>query len=115
MNLGQTKAALSLHIGTPAQTNMSFGLEDTPSQGMLMSLPISEIDFFDKNPRRLHDVSSYEAIKESIRSSGIQQPVHVTQRPGESVFGIKPANTPKFAIFSKINLTQGNFLCANWR
>lgn len=71
MNLDQTKAALSLHIGTPAQTNMSFGPEDTPSQGMLMSLPISEIDFFDKNPRRLHDVSSYEAIKESIRSSGI--------------------------------------------
>ena len=65
MNLDQTKAALSLHIGTPAQTNMSFGLEDSPSQGMLMSLPISEIDFFDKNPRRLHDVSSYEAIKES--------------------------------------------------
>ena len=172
MNLDQTKAALSLHIGTPAQTNMSFGLEDTPSQGMLMSLPISEIDFFDKNPRRLHDVSSYEAIKESIRSSGIQQPVHVTQRPGESkyvlaqggntrlkilrelleetgdnrfrmmpciyipytdettlqvahlvenelraemCFGIKPANTPKFAIFSKMNLTQGNFLCANWK
>ena len=169
MNLDQTKAALSLHIGTPAQTNMSFGLEDTPSQGMLMSLPISEIDFFDKNPRRLHDVSSYEAIKESIRSSGIQQPVHVTQRPGESKYVLaQGGNTRlkilrelleetgdnrfrmmpciyipysdettlqvahlvenelraemcfwdkacKFAIFSKMNLTQGNFLCANWK
>lgn len=48
MNLDQNKATLSLHIGTPAQTNMSFGQEDTPSRGMLMSLPISEIDFFDK-------------------------------------------------------------------
>ncbi|MGS0922373.1 hypothetical protein ACR30T_02100 [Neisseria gonorrhoeae] len=173
MNLDQNKATLSLHIGTPAQTNMSFGQEDTPSRGMLMSLPISEIDFFDKNPRRLHDVSSYAAIKESIRSSGIQQPVHVTQRPGESKYVLAqggntrlkilcelleetgdnrfrmmpciyipysdettlqvahlvenelraemcfwdkvPVNMPKSAIFSKMNLTQGNFLCANWK
>ena len=50
MNLDQTKAALSLHIGTPAQTNRNFGLEESPSHGMLMSLPISEIDFFDKKP-----------------------------------------------------------------
>lgn len=36
MNLDQNKATLSLHIGTPAQTNMSFGQEDTPSRGMLI-------------------------------------------------------------------------------
>lgn len=102
MNLGQTKAALSLHIGTPAQTNMSFGLEDTPSQGMLMSLPISEIDFFDKNPRRLHDVSSYEAIKESIRSSGIQQPVHVTQRPGESKYVLAQGGNTRLKILREL-------------
>ncbi len=102
MNLDQTKAALSLHIGTPAQTNMRFGLEDTPSHGMLMSLPISEIDFFDKNPRRLHDVSSYAAIKESIRSSGIQQPVHVTQRPGESKYVLAQGGNTRLKILREL-------------
>ena len=102
MNLDQTKAALSLNIGTPAQTNMRFGLEDTPSYGMLMSLPISEIDFFDKNPRRLHDVSSYAAIKESIRSSGIQQPVHVTQRPGESKYVLAQGGNTRLKILREL-------------
>lgn len=102
MNLDQNKATLSLHIGTPAQTNMSFGQEDTPSRGMLMSLPISEIDFFDKNPRRLHDVSSYAAIKESIRSSGIQQPVHVTQRPGESKYVLAQGGNTRLKILCEL-------------
>lgn len=102
MNLDQNKATLSLHIGTPAQTNMSFGQEDTPSRGMLMSLPISEIDFFDKNPRRLHDVSSYAAIKESIRSSGIQQPVHVTQRPGKSKYVLAQGGNTRLKILCEL-------------
>lgn len=102
MNLDQTKAALSLHISTPAQTNRNFGLEESPSHGMLMSLPISEIDFFDKNPRRLHDVSSYAAIKESIRSSGIQQPVHVTQRPGESKYVLAQGGNTRLKILREL-------------
>jgi len=102
MNLDQNKAALSLQIGTPAQTNMSFGIEDIPSQSMLMSLPVTEINFFDKNPRRLHDVSSYEAIKESIRSSGIQQPVHVTQRPDESKYVLAQGGNTRLKIMREL-------------
>ncbi len=82
--LNQGVAGLSLRIDTPAQTNMLLNDKPAMANGMFMQLPVAEIEFFDKNPRRQHDEASYAAIKESIRATGIQQPVHVTQRPGEN-------------------------------
>ena len=63
-----------------------------------LTVPISELHFYDMNPRRLEN-PNYEKIKESILNDGINQPLVVTQRPGEQNFMIyKGGNTRLKAI-----------------
>lgn len=61
---------------------MDLSYQPAAMSNMFMNLPVSEIDFSDKNPRRQHDDELYQQIKDSIRATGVQQPVHVTYRPG---------------------------------
>ena len=72
----------SLNVSNPAATGMDLSYQPAAMSNMFMNLPVSEIDFFDKNPRRQHDDELYQQIKDSIRATGVQQPVHVTRRPG---------------------------------
>lgn len=102
MNLNQKLAGLSLNIGTPTQSNMDLGLKPQTASGMFMNLPLSEIVFFDKNPRRQHDPEVYQQIKESIRSTGIQQPVHVTQRPNESHYVLAQGGNTRLKIMREL-------------
>ena len=82
MSLNQNVASVSLHIGSPEQTDMNIGQSGfKPFNGLSMQVSIYEIDFFEKNPRHSHDPEMYAQIKESIRASGVQQPVHITKRP----------------------------------
>ena len=63
-----------------------------------LTVPISELHSYDMNPRRLEN-PNYEKIKESILNDGINQPLVVTQRPGEQNFMIyKGGNTRLKAI-----------------
>lgn len=71
----------SLLIPQPAQTSMDIGRKEEMFPGLFINVSVAEIDFFDKNPRTRHDPELYRQIKESVRESGIQQPVHITRRP----------------------------------
>lgn len=102
MNLNQKLAGLSLNIGAPAQSAMDLGMKPQAVSGMFMNLPLAEIEFFDKNPRRQHDMESYNHIKESIRSTGIQQPVHVTQRPGENRYILAQGGNTRLKIMREL-------------
>ena len=74
----------SLAVANPTATNMNLGNQRGMPSGMAMTLPISEISFFDRNPRKIHDPEEYDRLKESIREIGVQQPVHVTTPPGSN-------------------------------
>ena len=55
MSLNQNVASVSLHIGSPEQTDMNIGQSGfKPFNGLSMQVSIDEIDFFEKNPRHSH-------------------------------------------------------------
>jgi len=54
-----------------------------PLEAMPVKVDILEIDPYEGNPRRLPN-PQYEAIKESIRQKGLQQPLVITRRPGSA-------------------------------
>ena len=74
----------SVAVANPAATSMKLDKPYGTPAGVAMTLPVSEIDFFDRNPRKIHDPEEFERLKESIREVGVQQPVHVTTPPGGS-------------------------------
>lgn len=105
---GKANIGLSLHLGNPAQTGMDIGIKGRPEVGMFMLLPVNEVDFFDKNPRRRHDDELYLQIKESVRHSGIQQPVHVTQRPSENRYVLAQGGNTRLKIMQELWAETGD-------
>ena len=68
------------------------------SQSTFLAIPLSKIQFYEKNPRRSEN-PNYFKIKESIANAGLTQPLVVTRRPGEKDFIIyKGGNTRLKAI-----------------
>ncbi len=51
----------------------------------VIQLPVDEILFYEKNPRR-HDNPKYEEIKESIRIRGLESALYITKRPGSNQY-----------------------------
>lgn len=96
--------ALSLNIATPEQTEMPISATSalTSQNGLLMSVPVHEINFFDKNPRQYHDSENYQHIKESIRSLGVLQPVHITQRPNETHYILAQGGNTRLKIMREL-------------
>lgn len=103
MSLNQNVASVSLHIGSPQQTDMNIGQSGfKPFNGLSMQVPISEIEFFEENPRRSHDLEAYTRIKESIRSSGVQQPVHITKRPNATHYVLARGGNTRLKIVKEL-------------
>ena len=71
-------------------------LEATPTKAC-----IEEIDFYEANPRRLPN-PQYEAIKESIRQSGLQQPLVVTRRPGSARYVVARGGNTRLKILHEL-------------
>lgn len=99
--LNATLAGLSLNVGTPGQTKMILQ-QPRPAAPMFMNVPVDEIDFFGLNPRRLHDDEEYRNIKESIRATGIQQPVHVTQKPEAQRYVLAQGGNTRLKIMKEL-------------
>lgn len=100
--LNQALANISLNIASPGQTNMNLHQRPQMAAGMFMNLPVSEIDYFELNPRRRHSDEVYQHIKESIRASGIQQPVHVTQRPNDERYILAQGGNTRLKIMREL-------------
>lgn len=92
---------LSLAIGNPEKSS-STTTELPVQTGIFLNLPVQQIDFFEKNPRRIHDEESYQQLKESIRASGIQQPVYVTQRPGKTRYVLARGGNTRLKIMKEL-------------
>ena len=98
----------SLKVGNPAATGMDLSIKPAALPGMFMNLSVDEIDFFDRNPRRQHDDELYQQIKESIRATGVQQPVHVTRRPGGSHYILAQGGNTRLKIVKELLQETGD-------
>ena len=98
----------SLLVPQPAQTSMDIGRKEDVFPGLFINVSVAEIDFFDKNPRTRHDPELYRQIKESIRESGVQQPVHITRRPGSSRFLLSQGGNTRLKIMQELLAETGD-------
>lgn len=101
-------ALAGLLVPTPAQTNMDIAPKDDVFPGLFMNVSVHEIDFFDKNPRTRHDPEQYGQIKQSIREAGVQQPVHITRRPGDSRFVLAQGGNTRLKIVRELYAETGD-------
>ena len=94
--------ANNLLVSTPQQTTINVTPQQQMLAGMFMNVEINKIDFFDKNPRKRHDPEIYEQIKASIRASGVQQPVHITQRPNSDRYVLAQGGNTRLSIVKEL-------------
>jgi len=81
-------------------TNTADSQSEFESQA-LITLKVDEIDSYDKNPRRAQN-PQFEAIKQSILSNGINQPLVVTRRPSSSRFMIYKGGNTRLAALREL-------------
>ena len=78
------KVKQSLSAEQPKQSPTSLNNVQQQEIGVPMSVSISDVLYFEGNPRTYHFPEDYNNIKESIRTEGILMPVHITQRPKDN-------------------------------
>jgi ParB family protein of integrating conjugative element (PFGI_1 class) len=90
--------AESLRVGNPGNNARDLPTRADPRHDCQIELPVDEIRPYESNPRRAAN-ARFAEIKESIRSSGIRNPLTVTRRPGEAYFIVEAGgNTRLHAI-----------------
>jgi ParB family protein of integrating conjugative element (PFGI_1 class) len=80
---------------------------DPLSRTTIHQVPIDQIDFYDRNPRRVRN-PNYEEIKESIRASGVQQNPKITRRPGEARYMLAFGGNTRLAILRELLAETGD-------
>ena len=98
----------NLQVSTPQQTAINVTPQQQMLAGMFMNVEINKIDFFDKNPRKRHDPEIYAQIKASIRASGVQQPVHITQRPNSDRYVLAQGGNTRLSIVKELYEETGD-------
>lgn len=106
--LTPTEVANSLFVGNPEQTKSHTAQTPALPSGYAMSVSVNDIDFFEGNPRHFHDAEFYNQIKESIRSRGIQQPVHITKRPGQENYVLAQGGNTRLKIAKELWAETGD-------
>ena len=94
--------AASLFVKPPKQSTTDTTTRQQAVPGSYMNVPTDKIDFFDKNPRKHLDDESYEQIKASIRATGVQHPVHITQRPDSDRFVLAQGGNTRLSIVKEL-------------
>ena len=90
--------AESLQVGNPANRAKDLPEQADPRQDCQIELRVDEIRPYEHNPRRVNN-AKFAEIKESIRTTGIRNPLTVTRRPGEKHFIVEAGgNTRLLAI-----------------
>jgi len=90
--------AESLGVGNPGNNARDLPIQADPRHDCQIELKVEDIRAYEHNPRRANN-AKFAEIKESIRSSGIRNPLTVTRRPGEEHFIVEAGgNTRLLAI-----------------
>lgn len=98
----------SLLIGNPEQTKTDIVRTPSLPSGYALSVSVNDIDFFEKNPRHTHDLEMYAQLKESIRAKGVQQPVHITKRPGSGRYVLAQGGNTRLKIAQELLAETGD-------
>jgi len=90
--------AESLQVGNPGNRSTDLPAQADPLHDCQIELVVDDIRPYENNPRRVSN-TRFAQIKESIRASGIRNPLTVTRRPGEAHFIVEAGgNTRLLAI-----------------
>lgn len=90
--------AESLRVGNPGNNARELPTQADPRRECQIELAVNDIRPYENNPRRAGN-ARFAEIKESIRSSGIRNPLTVTRRPGDEHFIVEAGgNTRLLAI-----------------
>lgn len=90
--------AESLRVGNPGNNSRELPTQADPRHDCQIQLAVDDIRPYENNPRRAGN-ARFAEIKESIRSSGIRNPLTVTRRPGDEHFIVEAGgNTRLLAI-----------------
>jgi len=90
--------AESLQVGNPGNKSKDLPAQADPRHDCQIELAVDDIRPYEHNPRRVSN-TRFAPIKESIRASGIRNPLTVTRRPGEAHFIVEAGgNTRLLAI-----------------
>lgn len=90
--------AESLQVGNPLNRAKDLPEQADPRHDCQIELKVEDIRPYEHNPRRANN-AKFAEIKESIRSTGIRNPLTVTRRPGEQHFIVEAGgNTRLLAV-----------------
>ena len=90
--------AESLQVGNPLSRSKELPEQADPRHDCQIELGVDDIRSYEHNPRRANN-AKFGEIKESIRSTGIRNPLTVTRRPGEQHFIVEAGgNTRLLAV-----------------
>lgn len=78
-----------------------------PASGRLLELAVSAIRPYDQNPRH-GDNPEYQRIKASVRAQGLDQPLVVTQRPGESTYMLQAGGNTRLRVLRELYAETGD-------
>ena len=81
---------------SPAVAALSDPIADTA-----MVVTLDELRPYDRNPRLARN-PLYDAIKDSIRTRGLDSPPQVTRRPGEKHYIIRNGGNTRLAILREL-------------
>lgn len=90
--------AESLQVGNPASRSKDLPEQADPRHDCQIEVRVDEVRPYEHNPRRANN-TKFAEIKESIRATGIRNPLTVTRRPGEKHFIVEAGgNTRLLAV-----------------
>ena len=93
--------AESLNVGNPANNATQLPEVADPRFECQLNLAVDEIRPYEHNPRRANN-AKFEEIKESIRASGIRNPLTVTRRPGERHFIVETGGNTRLVATQQL-------------
>lgn len=78
-----------------------------PAEGpQPMQVEVARIRCYERNPRRLEN-PQYDRIKASIRTRGMDQPLFITCRPGESDYIVQAGGNTRLRILKELHASTG--------
>ena len=95
------------HNPTSAEAMAPPEHQDAGEQARFLWLPVTEIRPYDRNPRRA-DNPETDRIRASIRADGMDQPLVVTQRPGDSQVMVQAGGNTRLRIVQALFAETGD-------
>ena len=86
---------------SPAKSSLPSATEIPPDGPTPMRLEVTRIKAYDRNPRRTEN-PEYDRIKASIRADGMDQPLVVTCKPGETDYVVGAGGNTRLHILQAL-------------